>query len=271
MPPTTGDDNGGFQYHLEVTPGDVASTVLLPGDPERLEVITDHWTDWTERASHHEYRTVTGNVDDVEISACSTGIGSPSAGIAVEELARVGADSFIRVGSCGAIQSGIGIGDLVITTGAVRQEGTSDEYVRTGYPAVADFEVVNALVAAAETLGEDYHVGVTMSDDSFYAGQDRAGYDGFEAVGTADHLDELRKANVLNIEMEASVILTLTNLFGLRGGAICSVFANRETGEFRQAGEDRAAAVATLAAKRLSQMDDARRNGGATRWHPGLS
>lgn len=271
MPPRTGDDNAGVQYHLEVAPGDVAPTVLLPGDPERLEVITDQWTDWTERASHREYRTVTGHVDDVEISACSTGIGSPSAAIAVEELARVGADSFIRVGSCGAIQSGIGIGDLVITTGAVRQEGTSDEYVRTEYPAVADFEVVNALVDAAETLGVDYHVGLTMSADSFYAGQGRPGFDGFEADGAADRLDELRKANVLNIEMEASVILTLTNLFDLRGGAVCSVFANRETGEFRQAGEDRAAAVATVAAKRLSQMDDARRNVGATRWHPGIS
>jgi len=167
----------------------------------------------------------------------STGIGSPSAAIAVEELARVGVDTFIRVGSCGAIQPGMDVGDLVITTGAVRQEGTSDEYVREDYPAAADDgEVVSALVAAAERLGYDYHTGVTMSADSFYAGQGRPGFEGFEAAGSDELVAELQDANVKNIEMEASAILTIANVYGLRAGAICSVYANRVTGEFRTEG-----------------------------------
>jgi len=133
------------------------------------------------------------------------------------------------------------VGDLVITTGAVRQEGTSDEYVREDYPAAADYEVVSALVAAAERLGYEYHTGVTMSADSFYAGQGRPGFDGFEAAGADDLVDELKAANVTNIEMEASAILTLASLYGLRAGAVCTVYANRETGEFRTEGESRAA------------------------------
>jgi len=204
--------------------------VLLPGNPERLDKITPFWDDHEEMAYHREYRTATGRYEGTPISVTSTGIGSPSAAIAVEELARVGADTFIRVGSCGALQADMDPGDLVITRGAVRQEGTSDEYVREDYPAVADHEVVAALVAAAERLGHDYHVGLTMSSDSFYAGQGRAGFDGFEAAGSDDLVDELKAANVKNVEMEAAAILTLANIYGLRGGAVCSVFANRETG-----------------------------------------
>ena len=266
----TSDEGGDTQYHLEVSAGQVAPSVLLPGDPERLDVIAEHWDEANEIASHREYRTMTGEVNDVQISASSTGIGSPSASIAVEELASVGAETFIRVGSCGAIQPEVEIGDLVITTGAVRQEGTSDEYVRQDYPAVADYEVVTALVWAAESLDLDYHVGVTMSADSFYAGQARDGFDGFEAAGASERLEELRRANVLNIEMEASAILTLTNLFGLRGGAICTVFADRNSGEFRPVGEARAAATATKAVELLAAMDEATSATGSHRFHPGL-
>lgn len=269
MPPTD-DSPSDIQYHLEVGPGDIAPTVLLPGDPDRVSLIADEWTRAQEVGNHREYRTVTGWIDDVPISACSTGIGSPSASIAVEELARVGAETFIRVGSCGAIQPDIDVGDLVITAGAVRQEGTSDEYVRDDYPALADHEVVAALVWAAESLGYDYHVGITMSADSFYGGQARPGFGGFEAAGADDRLEALVAANVLNIEMEASAILTLANLFGLRGGAVCTVFADRDAGAFRREGECRAARTATEAVKRLSRMEDDREAAGADRWHPGL-
>ncbi|OYR79068.1 uridine phosphorylase, partial [Halorubrum sp. E3] len=147
------DPNDEAGYHVEVGPGDVADAVLLPGNPERVDKVTALWDDHEEVASHREYRTATGAYEDAPISVTSTGIGSPSAAIAVEELARVGVDTFIRVGSCGAIQPEMEVGDLVITTGAVRQEGTSDEYVREDYPAAADGEVVSALVAAAERLG----------------------------------------------------------------------------------------------------------------------
>lgn len=171
MPGDSEDPNADVQYHLEVGPDDVANTVLLPGNPERLEKIVAHWDDHELRAHHREYRTATGTYEGTPISVTSTGIGGPSAAIALEELARVDCETFIRVGSCGAIQPEMDVGDLVITTGAVRQEGTSDEYVREDYPAAADYEVVSALVAAAERLGYDYHTGITMSADSFYPGQ----------------------------------------------------------------------------------------------------
>jgi uridine phosphorylase len=258
------------QYHLKLREGDVARTVLLPGDPGRVDVITELWDEAEAVAENREYRTATGSVDGTPVSVTSTGIGSPSAAIAVEELARLGADTFIRVGSCGAIQPEMSLGDLVITTGVVRQEGTTHEYVREDYPAVADERVVGALVAAAERLEYDYHVGLTMSTDAFYAGQARQGFGGYEAPGTADLLDELRAANVKNIEMEASAVVTLATLYGLRAGAVCTVFADRNTGEFRTEGESEAAETASLAASLLASMDERVEEAGADRWHPGL-
>ncbi|TKX78177.1 nucleoside phosphorylase [Halorubrum sp. SD626R] len=265
------DPGDEVQYHVEVGPDDVADAVLLPGNPQRVDTITGLWDDAEEVASHREYRTATGSYDGTPISVTSTGIGSPSAAIAVEELARVGVDTFVRVGSCGAIRPEMDVGDLVITTGAVRQEGTSDEYVREDYPAAADGEVVSALVAAAERLGYDYHTGVTMSADSFYAGQGRPGFEGFEAAGSAELVAELREANVKNIEMEASAILTVASVYGLRAGAVCSVYANRVTGEFRTEGESRASETASLAVALLARMDEVKREAGADRWHAGLS
>ncbi|GAB7093357.1 nucleoside phosphorylase [Halolamina litorea] len=265
------DASDEMQYHVELEPGDVAESVLLPGNPERLDKITPHWDDHEEVAYHREYRTATGTYDGADISVTSTGIGSPSAAIAVEELARVGADTFIRVGSCGAIQPEMDVGDLVITRGAVRQEGTSKEYVREDYPAVADEEVVSALIAAAERLGHDYHVGLTMSADSFYAGQGREGFGGFEAAGSETLVEDLKEANVLNIEMETAAICTLANVYGLRAGAVCSVFANRTTGEFMTEGESVAAETASLAVKLLAKMDEVKAEAGADRWHAGLS
>ena len=273
-------DNGGAtgeedprtdeQYHLGVSSGEVAEAVLLPGDPERVPVIAEDWDESETVAEHREYRTATGTVDGTPISATSTGIGSPSAAIAVEELARVGAETLVRVGSCGAIQPETDIGDLVITRGAVRQEGTSDEYVRPEYPAVADHAVVAALAAAAEELGHDYHVGITASTDSFYAGQSREGFEGFRARGSEGDIRELQDAGVLNFEMEASAILTLANVYGLRAGAVCTVFADRTTGEFQVTGERRAAETASLAVAKLAAMDEAVADSGAGAWHADL-
>ena len=265
------DPHDDVQYHLELAEGDVEGPVLLPGDPDRVEVIADRWDDYEERARHREYRTLVGSYDGEPVSVTSTGIGSPSAAIAVEELARVGAETFIRVGSCGAIQEEAAVGDLVITTAAVRQEGTSDEYVREDYPAVADGEVVTALVTAAERLGYDYHLGVTCSTDAFYAGQSRPGVGGFQAAGADERLAELQRAGVLNFEMEASAILTLAGLYGLRAGAVCTVYANRVTGEFRTEGEERAAETASLAAALLARMDRRKADVGVDRWHAGLA
>ena len=265
------DPNDEVAYHVAVGPDDVAGPVLLPGDPERVPKIAETWNRAEEVASHREFRTVTGEYEGAPLTCTSTGIGSPSAAIAVEELARVGVETFLRVGSCGVIQPGIDVGDLIITSGAVRQEGTSAEYVREDYPAVADHEVVSALVAAAEELGYDYHVGLTCSTDSFYAGQGRPGFGGFEAAGAAERVEALREAGVVNFEMEAAAILTLANLYGLRGGAVCTVYANRVTGEFRTEGERRAGRCASLAAKLLEEMESVKAAAGADTWHAGLS
>ncbi|MGM0590598.1 MAG: nucleoside phosphorylase [Halobacteriota archaeon] len=271
MPDTSDGPSDEVQYHLEVSPDDVADAALLPGNPERVDKITALWDDFEAVASHREFRTATGTYDGTPLTVTSTGIGSPSAAIAVEELAGVGVDTFVRVGSCGAIQPEMDVGDLVISTGAVRQEGTSDEYVREDYPAVADYEVVSALVAAAERLGYDYHLGVTMSTDSFYAGQARPGVGDYRAPGSERLLDELRAANVKNVEMEAAAILTLASVYGLRAGAVCTVYANRSTGEFRTEGESRAAETACLAVALLARMDERKRAANTPHWHAGLS
>jgi len=264
------DPNDDEQYHLEVGPGDVAASVLLPGNPERIETIVADWEGYEIVGDHREYRTATGTHEGTPISVTSTGIGSPSAAIAVEELARVGADTLLRVGSCGSIVPEAAVGDLVITTSAVRQEGTSKEYVREDYPASADHRVVSALVAAAEELGYDYHLGVTCSTDSFYAGQSRPGFEGFEARDSESKIEELREVGVVNFEMEAASILTLASIYGLRAGAVCTVYANRETGEFRTEGERTAANCASLAVTYLERMDDAVDASDAEQWHAGL-
>ena len=264
------DPREDVQYHLEVSEGDVADSVLLPGDPGRVDVVTDCWESSEEVARHREYRTATGTYDGIPISVTSTGIGSPSAAIAVEELARVDVDTLLRVGSCGTVQPEVDVGDLVITSGAVRQEGTSEEYIRPDYPAVADDRVVGALVAAAEELGYDYHVGVTASTDAFYAGQGREGFGGFRAAGSEALINELREAGVVNFEMEAAAVLTLASLYGLRAGAICTVYADRTTGEFCVAGEERAAQTASLAVAILARMDERCEAAEVDRWHPGL-
>lgn len=259
------------QYHIELREGDIDGPVLLPGDPERVDVIAECWDHAEALADHREYRTLAGEYDGEPVAVTSTGIGSPSAAIALEELARIGAESFLRVGSCGAIQEHIDVGDLVITTGAVRQEGTSNEYVREEYPAIAHEEAVTALVTAAERLGHEYHLGVTCSTDSFYAGQARSGFDGFRAAAAQERLEELRAAGVLNFEMEASAILTLASLYDLRAGAVCAVYANRVTGEFRTEGQQRAVETASLAAAILTRMDRVKSAAGVDRWHAGLS
>ena len=149
--------------------------------------------------------------------------------------------------------------------------GLRSVHLREDYPAVADYVVVSALVAAAEELGYDYHVGLTTSTDSFYAGQSREGYAGFLARDGEAKIEELRRAGVLNFEMEASAILTIASLYGLRAGAVCSAYANRVTGEFRTEGESRAAETASLATHLLAKMDAVKREAGVDRWHAGLS
>ena len=243
------------QYHIEVKKGDVADSVLLPGDPQRVARISTRWDSFREVASHRQYVTHTGLYKGVHISACSTGIGGPGTAIAIEELANVGVRNFIRVGSCATLKEHIEIGDLVISTGGVRLEGTTKQYVRPEYPAAASYEIILALVEAADTLGFKYHLGISASTDSFYLGQSRPGFNDYTQSFSETLVEDLTKANVANFEMEAATLFTLANIYGFRSGAVCAVYANRVKDEFAVKGEESVIACGNEAVKILAEMD----------------
>jgi uridine phosphorylase len=201
------------QPHLLVEPGQVHDVALLPGDPGRVDRIADQCTDVTVLAENREYRVVNAHYDGRPLTLCSTGIGSPSAAIAVEELAAVGVETFIRVGTTGALQSGIEIGDMVVATGAAKDEGTTGRYEADTVPAVPDYTVLEALVAASEDRDETVHVGPIATDDAFYAETD-------------NHVDGWEAAGLQSVEMEAAAIFTLARRKGLAAGAICTVDGN---------------------------------------------
>jgi uridine phosphorylase len=254
------------QYHIEVKEGDVAQTVILPGDPQRVERISARWDSFQRTGMHRQFVTHTGVYKGVPISACSTGIGGPGTAIVVEELANVGARDFIRVGSCATLKKEIQIGDLIISTGAVRLDGTSKQYIRPEYPAVPSYEIVLALIEAAETLGVKYHLGISASTDSFYLGQSRPGFGGYEQEWSAGLIKELQKANVMNFEMEAATLFTLASIYGFRAGAVCAVYANRVADEFAVKGEEAVIDCGNEAAKILAEMDDQKTKKGKKAW-----
>lgn len=263
---------GGLQMHLKIRPGDVPRYVLTPGDPGRVPVIGEAWDSWEDVAHFREYRTIRGKVDGIDIAACSHGVGGPSTDIAVVELSNCGADTFIRVGSCAALQPEMAPGDLIIASGALRLTGTVDAYVGKEYPAVADHEVLMALIQAAEELGETYHVGLAASVDSFYAGEVNPMPGGFWQSRMDTVLDDLRRARVANFEMEAATIFTLCQLFGFRGGMICSVGANRATRERADSADSirRCCRVASRAVVILAGWDARKAAAGKRHFHPGL-
>lgn len=259
------------QYHIACAPGEVARYVLLPGDPDRVPKIAKLWDKAKKVAYHREYQTYTGEVGGIPISATSTGIGCPSLAIGVEELATIEADTFIRVGSSGSIQRDVRVGDVVISSAAVRLEGTSKEYVRVEYPATANYEVLLALIKAAEKLGHRYHVGITASTDSFYLGQGRPGLKGYTQSFSRDIMPDLQAARVLNFEMETASLFTIAGIYGFRAGSVCAVYANRVTGGFGVSkGEIESAEIATEAVKILSRMDAAKRRRTKKYWYHGM-
>ena len=156
------------QYHIQVAQGEVGRYVIMPGDPKRCVKIAKYSGDPVLIADNREYITYTGTLDGVKVSVTSTGIGGPSAAIAMEELVRCGADTFLRIGTCGGMQTEVKSGDIVIATGAIRMEGTSREYAPIEFPAVPDLAVTNALVEAAKAKGYPFHAGVVQAKDSFY-------------------------------------------------------------------------------------------------------
>lgn len=210
------------QYHVQLKPGDVGKYVLLPGDPARSDRVANYLEDAVLVGSNREYRTYTGTYQGVRISVTSTGIGCPSASIAVEELANIGAECFIRIGSSAALREGIAIGDLLIATGSMKNEGTSRFYVPDGFPAIPDFELTRFLADTAKRmqpeLGFAFHMGIGASDDSFYG-------------ESQEWIDNLARLGVMNVEMEASAIFTVAQQRRLRAASICAVSGNLITGE----------------------------------------
>lgn len=198
---------------MQIDDGDVAEVALVPGDPERVERIAAQCENVEHVAQNREYTIVNATYEGVLLTIASTGIGCPSAAIAVEELARVGVETVLRVGTTGATQPGIEIGDMIVATGAAKNEGTTKRYESVELPAVPDFEVLSALVDAAEANDEVVHVGPIASDDAFYAETD-------------EYVEEWEAAGILSVEMEAAAIFTLARRKGLRAGAICTVDGN---------------------------------------------
>lgn len=260
----------GLNYHLRIGPNDVAPTVLLPGDPGRVAMISAGWDAFEEVGRNREFVTHTGTLRGEALSAISTGIGNPAMATVVESLARLGSRTFLRVGTTGSIQPQIALGDLIIASGAVRLDGASRAYVRPEYPAAAHPEAVMALIQACETLGFRFHVGVTASTDSWYLGQGRPGWQAYAPSFSRDLLPDLQAAGVLNFEMESSALLTVSGLYGLRAGAIFAVVANRQDNRFQVSGVEHAVAAANRAALILADMDGEKRAAGVRFWHPGL-
>ena len=219
-------EGSGKQYHTGVGPGDIGEYVILPGDPKRCAKIAAHFDNPVLVADSREYVTYTGTLDGVKVSVTSTGIGGPSAAIAIDELAKCGAHTFIRVGTCGGMQEEVMGGDIVIATGAVRMEGTSREFSPIEYPAVADFNVTNALVSAAGKIGVRNHVGVVQCKDSFF-GQHEPGI-----MPVSYELENKWQAWIrmgcLASEMESAALFIAGSFLRVRVGSCFLVVANQE-------------------------------------------
>ncbi len=247
-------DKTPVQYHIHCKAGDVGRYCILPGDPGRCEKIAQYLDDARFISANREYTVYTGSLLGESVSVCSTGIGGPSSAIALEELSAIGVDTFIRIGTCGGMQKVVKPGDCIIATGAVRQEGTSREYAPIEYPAVPDFDVLCALVKAADMLGYTRHTGVVQSKDSFY------GQHSPERMPVAAELlqkwEAWKRLGVLASEMEASTQFTVANALGVRCGAVFHVIWNQEREKMGIAdtsdyNTDKAIQVAVLAIKNL--------------------
>ena len=265
---------GERQYHIGLGPGELAEYILLPGDPDRSARVGSRFDSIELERQHREFATVTGTYRGQRVSVVSTGIGTDNVEIVVAEiLAITERPTFIRVGSCGALQPEMALGDLAITTGAVRLESTTSFFVHDGYPAVAHYEAVVALVEAAERLGHRYHVGVTATAPGFFGAQGRPIPE--LPIRYPDLAEDMARQRVMNFEMEASALLVLATLARCRAGVVCAVYANRTTGEFVSGdlkNEAEAACVDTglesLAI--LAEMDRQKRTAETDRWRPSL-
>jgi uridine phosphorylase len=265
---------GERQYHIGLGPGELAEYILLPGDPDRTTRIASRFESIELEQRHREFSSATGQYRGRRVSVVSTGIGTDNVEIVVAEiLAITERPTFIRVGSCGALQPEMALGDLAITTGAVRLESTTSFFVHDGYPAVADYEAVAALVEAAERLGHRYHVGVTATAPGFFGAQGRPIPQ--LPIRYPDLAEEMARQRVMNFEMEASALLVLATLARCRAGVVCAVYANRTTGEFvsgdlKDAAEAACVETGLESLLVLADMDRQKREAGTDRWRPSL-
>ena len=214
------------QYHIQVAKGEVGRYVIMPGDPKRCEKIAGYFENPVLIADNREYITYTGTLDGVKVSVTSTGIGGPSASIAMEELYRCGADTFLRIGTCGGMQPGVKSGDIVVAKGAIRMEGTSKEYAPIEFPAVPDLSVTNALAAAAKKMEYPFHIGVVQCKDSFY-GQHEP-----EVKPVSYELmhkwEAWKRLGCLASEMESAALFVVASYLHVRAGSCFLVVANQE-------------------------------------------
>jgi uridine phosphorylase len=267
----TPTNEAGAQYHLHLSAGQIPSTILMPGDPGRVELMRQTWDSGVELAFHREFRSARGTYKGVEIGAISSGVGSPSLEIATQEFAVIGGETIIRVGTCGAIRPEIELGDLIIPVAAVRRDGTTQCYLPLEHPAFADPEVYMALVEACERLGLRYHLGVVASISSFYLGQERPVHGGFWQSCASGMIEDLRKAGVACFEMECSALFLLARLFGMRSGAVLGTVANRATNAFGDNGADEnAVAAANEAVAILDEWRRVKAAAGRTTFYPSL-
>ncbi len=225
-------------FHLGLTRDQLqgATVAILPGDPGRVAKIAAHFDRSTSLASNREFNSHLGWIGETPVVVCSTGIGGPSTSIAVEELGQLGVRTFLRVGTTGAIQPDIDVSDVIVTTGSVRMDGASLHFAPLEYPAVAHFDCVTALVAAADELGIRRHVGVTVASDTFYPGQER--YDtvsGYVRRSLQGSRDEWAQLHVLNYEMESATLFTQCAVNGWRAGMVAGVLVNRTVQEIPDA------------------------------------
>jgi len=262
------------QYHIDLAPGEVADYILLPGDLDRTERIATLLTDIEVTRRHREFSSVTGRHRDLRVTVVSTGIGADNIEIVLTELLTItDRPTFMRIGSCGALREDMGLGDLVITTGAVRLENTTSYFVEDGYPAVADYTAVLALLEAAKRTGQVAHVGLTATAPGFYAAQGRRLRQ--LPLRYPDLAARMAAQGVVNFEMEASAVLTLAALAGCRAGVVCTVFAQRSSGAFvTPEQKDRAEAglieTGLEALHVLAEMDAQRLRSGESHWRPSL-
>ena len=216
----------GLQYHINTRPGDVGKYVILPGDPKRCEKIAKHFDNPILIADKREYVTYTGTLNGVKVSVTSTGIGGPSAAIAMQELVNCGADTFIRVGTCGGIDLDVCGGDIVIANSAIRAEGTSREYAPIEFPAVADIDIVNALISSAKKNAKNYHIGVVQCKDSFY------GQHSPSIMPVSFDLEQKweawKRLGCKASEMESAALFIVASYLKVRCGSVFHVVANQE-------------------------------------------